>query len=132
MRFSRARIYQIKGVHKKKAFAKKKKPVEKKSGFKTKQVGGEKTGVKERKVPLIRKPKRLDTEKEKTQRPGRNRKSYSEHKRKLRSTITPGTVLILLAGRHKGKRAVFLKQLASGLLLVNGKLKDFNVLSMPY
>lgn len=95
-------------------------PEDQSTATKTKQVGGSKNGE-QRTLPAVKAPRFYPAED--TARPKASRKAQTAGVAKLKKSLTPGTVVILLAGKFKGKRAVFLKQLASGLLLVTGPYK---------
>jgi len=82
-----------------------------------KKVGGDKNGG-ERKILLKKKPKYLSLAPTIAKKIKRRPKTVP-----LRQSISPGVILIILSGRHRGKRVVFLRQLKkSGLLLVTGPL----------
>ena len=117
MKLSRSAVYRKKALYKKKKTVTKK--VEKPTvALQNKTIGGAKNGG-SRLVAAARASRFYPTEDVPKPLASRN----PARPAKLRSSLQPGTVVILLAGRFRGKRAVFLKQLPSGLLLVTGPFK---------
>ncbi|KAK0081249.1 hypothetical protein PV325_012513 [Microctonus aethiopoides] len=116
-RFSRTRMFHKKAVYK---FLGKKTPKTvkpKKPITVEKQINGDKNGG----VRIVRlKKRRANYPTTDPVTVHHAKKCFRDHTRYVRPSLVPGTILILLAGPHKGKRVVLLKALASGLLLVTG------------
>lgn len=125
MKYSRHHQYKRKALWRQKATLKPKVAVPKKPITVVKKVGGAKNGG-ERVVTLQKKKANYPTKPRVTDRPTKG--SFKLHKRTLRKSLVPGRIVILLAGKHKGKRVVLLKALQSGLLLVTG---PFSLNSTP-
>ncbi|XP_063988470.1 large ribosomal subunit protein eL6-like isoform X1 [Diachasmimorpha longicaudata] len=116
-RFSRTRMFHKKAIYK---FLDKKTPKTvkpKKPVTIEKKINGEKNGG-TRIVRLQKRRAAYPTTDPITVHHAKN--TFRDQTRYVRPTLTPGTVCILLAGPHKGKRVVLLKVLKSGLLLVTG------------
>ncbi|EXJ92639.1 large subunit ribosomal protein L6e [Capronia epimyces CBS 606.96] len=80
-----------------------------------------KFGSGERSVPHPSQKARKFYPTEDVKQPKKARKTLRPHK--PRASLQPGAVLILLAGRFRGKRVVLLKHLKEGVLLVTGPFK---------
>ncbi|XP_067014806.2 large ribosomal subunit protein eL6 [Anabrus simplex] len=119
-RFSRSRMYHKKALYK---FVGKKTPKKvkpRKPRSIKKQIGGEKNGG--TRIVLVKKRRNNYPTADRIKK-HRSKKLFSQHTRYTRKSLTPGTICILLAGPHKGKRVVLLNVLRSGLLLINGPFK---------
>lgn len=90
----------------------------KKPTFVEKPIGGEKNGGK--RLVRTNKGRKFYPTEDEPRRQKTGHVSFKTHKRTFKAGLEPGRVVIVLAGRHKGKRVVVLKTLPSGLLLVSG------------
>lgn len=113
MRYSRSQMSKRKAVWRLKG---KKAPAIKKEKTPltiTKEIGGANNGGK-RAVKLIKPRGYYATKPRVTKRPSHG--CFKRHVRFTRRSLNPGRVLILLAGRHKGKRVVLLRVCALNLM----------------
>lgn len=116
-RLSRSQVQSKKASHKKSSGRKNVAAPKKDAAPETKTKQLKKGG--ERVIPVHKAARYYPSEDVKKPKVARK----SNRPAQLRKSIQPGQVLILLAGRFRGKRVVFLKQLESGLLLVTGPFK---------
>jgi len=119
-RFGSSKMFHKKGLWAKKSIKTAKKVSAKKPLTVVKPIGGDKNG--KTRVVQLKKSQRYYPTAIGSKRRTVKRTAFVR-KIKLRGSLTPGTVCILVAGRHAGRRVVFLKQLTSGLLLVTGPFK---------
>merc|ERR1712026_532881 len=116
-KYSRSKMYHKKAIYK---FTKKTTPkaaAEKKPAFVEKKVGGAKNGG-TRKVATNKPKFDYPTYSKDVVKTSKN--LFSKQKHSLRPSLSAGVIAIVLAGVHKGKKVVVLKQLGTGLLLVSG------------
>ena len=102
---AKAKKVNVNSLYKKSAATREKKIKNKKTG-ETKTV----------QVPVKRLRKSYPTQERSRRRPSKKIAPV----RRFKAGLEPGRVVIVLAGRHKGKRVVVLKTLPSGLLLITG------------
>lgn len=108
LKYSRAQQYKRKALWR---FIGKKRPVvkvAKKPLTVVKKINGAKNGGE--RVVTLRKPKANYPTKPRVAARS-TRGSFKTHSRNTRKSLKPGRVIILLAGKHKGKRVVLLKVL---------------------